>query len=86
MVYAEDLKSLTRNGLWVRVPLPAQKQLRRKHVFRDYCFLTRWDEKARTGAHQQKEMSERGQTEKFYDDKILSLTEPHAQHCKKLRI
>ena len=26
MVYAEDLKSLTRKGLWVRVPLPAQKE------------------------------------------------------------
>jgi hypothetical protein len=25
MVYAEDLKSLTSNGLWVRVPPPAQK-------------------------------------------------------------
>ena len=24
MVYAEDLKSLTLRGLWVRVPLPAQ--------------------------------------------------------------
>ena len=28
MVYAEDLKSLTRKGLWVRLPPPAQKLLR----------------------------------------------------------
>ncbi len=26
MVYAEDLKSLTRKGLWVRVPPPAHKR------------------------------------------------------------
>jgi hypothetical protein len=32
MVYAEDLKSLTSNGLWVRVPLPALRHPKPEHA------------------------------------------------------
>lgn len=33
LVYAEDLKSLTRKGVWVRFPPRAPKQFMQKHVF-----------------------------------------------------
>lgn len=49
MVYTGDLKSLTSIGLRVRVPPPAQKQLRREHALGDYCFLPERNEKASAG-------------------------------------
>ena len=41
MVYAEDLKSLTRKSLWVRVPLPALKLPKPEHVSGFVMFLPR---------------------------------------------
>lgn len=38
MVYAEDLKSLTRKGLWVRVPPPAPKLPTTEHASPSCCF------------------------------------------------